>query len=112
MKIALTIPGYGQVDSGAPGGVPTGGLFGTGANIVRVIVIFLVLAAIFVALYYILIAGLNLITSRGHKENIKNNREALVYAVLGLFFIFMSFFFINLLGNFAGFNLISIFFSR
>ena len=67
----------------------------------RVIVIFLVLAAIFVALYYILIAGLILITSRGHKENIKNNREALVYAVLGLFFIFMSFFFINLLGNFA-----------
>jgi hypothetical protein len=110
MKIALKIPFYGQIDTGVP--VPTGGLSTTGANVVRLIVIFLVLAAIFVALYYILIAGLNLITSRGHKENIKNNRDALVFAILGLFLIFLSFFFINFLGTFVGYNLLDLFFSK
>ena len=115
MKIALTIPGPNgapmQIGSGVP--VPTGGLFdatgnaGIGIVIIRTFVSLIVLISIFAALYFILIGGLNMITSRGHKESIKNNREAIIYAILGLFFVFLSFVIMQALGAFVGVDLFS-----
>ena len=118
MKIALTLPGMKgtPMDSGLPVGVPTGGLFDTTGNpgigivIIRTFIIFILLVAVFMALYYIVIGGLNLITSRGHKESIANNRNAIYHAILGLFFVFLSFFIMNVLGKVFGYDLFSFLF--
>jgi predicted small integral membrane protein len=73
-------------------------------------ILFIVFVAIFLALYYILIGGLNMITSRGHKESIASNRDAIYYAILGLVFVFLSFFIMNVLGKVYGLDLFSFLF--
>lgn len=110
MKIALTIPGFGKVDSDLP--VPTGGLFdatgkeaGTGQNIIFTFLNLTLIIAILVALFFIGIGGINMIFSEGEKEKLKKGREQVTFAVLGLIFIFLSFFAINIISTFFGFNL-------
>jgi len=103
MKLALTLPGMQRpIDTNVP--VPTGGLFTKGTEIISVLLTLFVLISIFTTLYFIVVAGFNLITSRGHKENIKNNRDAIMYATLGLFLIFISFFAVNVIGSVLGIN--------
>jgi len=107
MKIALTLPGYGQIDSGLPTGVPTGGLFDTGANIIKTLLVTAVIILAFTAVYFIIAAAISLIVSRGYKDRIKNNREAIMHATLGLFLIFFSFLLINVIGSAFGIDFIS-----
>lgn len=109
--LSLTIPGYGQVDSNLPTGVPTGGLFGTGADTIRTLIIFVVTIAILFALYLVIQGGLDLITSQGHKEKIVKAREKIIYAVLGLIFIFLSFLMINAASALTGTKILSPFFN-
>jgi len=101
--LTLTLPGMKTpIDANVP--VPTGGLFDTGQRTIYTFIIFFILVSVFAALYFILIAGFGLIVSRGHKENVKNNREALIYAVAGLCLVFISFLVINMLGAAVGIN--------
>ncbi len=108
MKIALTIPGTNgtpiKIDSGLP--VPTGGLFDTGQDAIRVFIELTLVIAIFVALYFIATGGLDMITSEGEKEKLKRGREKVIYAVMGLIVIFLSFTAINVISAFFGFNLL------
>lgn len=105
--LSLTIPGTNgtpiKIDSGLP--VPTGGLFGTGQNIIFTFLNLALVIAILVALYSIGQGGLNMIASEGEKEKLKKGREQVTFAVLGLIFIFLSFFAINIISTFFGFNL-------
>jgi len=90
-----------------PTGILTEGLFTSGIKIIWALVTLFVIICVLAAIYYIFIGGLNLITSRGHKENIANNRDAITYAVLGLFFVFLCFIIIEIFGSILGVNLLS-----
>lgn len=113
MKIALSIPGFGRIDSNLPTGVPTGGLFtdnkdGTGINAISVAIEVLILGAFLFALYTIIRGGVNMITSGGDKEKFTAGRERARYAIIGLVVIFLSIFLVNFIGNFFGVNLLQI----
>ncbi|MDP2586065.1 MAG: hypothetical protein Q8P29_04260 [Candidatus Levybacteria bacterium] len=110
--LSFSIPGYGQIDSDPPGGVPTGGLFnttggaGTGQNIISSLIIFIVVVAILFTLWEIGKGGLDIIQSRGVKEKMKSGRERVMYGVFGLIMLFLSFFFISVISAFFGFDII------
>ncbi len=66
--------------------------------ITRVINYLITVAAI-VAMYYILLAGFNLITSVGNAEKIEKARKGLSNAIVGFGIIVLAFVFVNLLVN-------------
>lgn len=109
-KLTLSIPGFGNIDSGLPKGVPTGGLFegnkATGINIIWVAIELLLVGAVLLSIYYIIRGGVNMMTSGGDKEKFTAGRERVRYAIIGLILIFASFFFINIIGKFFGINLL------
>lgn len=104
------------IDSGLPKGVPTGGLFGydpanpdklgTGANIISSLIIFLVIVAILFTLWEIGKGGLEMIQSKGLKEQLKKGRERTLLGILGLIMIFASFFIASIASAFFGFDII------
>lgn len=108
--LTLSIPGTGgtpiKIDSGLPTGVPTGGLFGTGENVIGVAIELVLVGAILLSLFYIIRGGINMITSGGHKEKLQLGRERVRYAIIGLVIIFMSFFIVNAIGTIFGVPLI------
>ena len=106
MKIALTIPGYGPLDSGLPTGVPTGGLDTTGAKIISTFIGILLTGATLYAVWLIIMGGMAMSRSRGNKEIFKKSWDKVLFAIIGLIFIFAMFFVINVLGTFYGASLL------
>lgn len=107
-KIALTIPGFGNIEPAIlPTGIQTGGLPGTGEIIISVLIQSLIISALGFALYVMAHAGFNMITSGGDKERFAQGRERLRYAIIGLIVIFSSFFIINFFGQLFGIKLIN-----
>lgn len=115
-KLALSIPGFGNIDSGLPKGVPTGGLFkeeggkvvaGTGINAIWVGIELLLVGAVLLSLFFIIRGGINMMTSGGDKEKFQRGRERVRYAIIGLIVIFLSFLLVNILGTLFGINLLS-----
>lgn len=111
--LSFSIPGYGQIDSGLPSGVPTGGILdsagnpaGTGVKAIQVFIIFVVIVAILFTLWEMGKGGLEIIQSRGIKEKIKSGRERLFYGVFGLIMLFLSFLFIRAISAFFGFDIV------
>ena len=111
--LSLSIPGTGgtpiQIDSGLPKGVPTGGLFGTGQNIIWVAIELFILGAILLFIYYVIRGGINMTTSGGDKEKFQQGRERVRYAIIGLIVVFFSIFMVNFIGGLFGVNLLSLY---
>lgn len=110
MKIALSIPGYPDIDAGVP--VPTGGLFCelgkvcTGQDIIRVLITATLIGAILTSFFFLGKGGLDIIQSEGKKEKLHSGRERVKFAAFGLMMVFLSFLMINILSAFMGFNLL------
>lgn len=108
MKIALSIPGFSNVDTGnpmltpLPKGVPTGGLETTGADTLRVFINFILIVAVLTALWFIVKGGMDIIQSGGQKEQLENGRKRVIFAVFGLIMVFASFLFMNIISAFIG----------
>jgi hypothetical protein len=111
MKIAdLTIPGItGPIDSGLPTGTPTGGIT-TGQNAIQAFLNLTLVIAILLSLYFIIKGGFDIITSQGDKEKMKNGRGRVIFALLGLIFIFTSFLIIRILGTVVNVDFLCIIF--
>ncbi len=106
MKLALRIPGFGDIDSTIlPSGVPVGGL-DKGNKIIGTLIEFALIVALLFALYKIAHAAYNMITSYGDKEKFAQGRNTLSFAIVGLLVIIFSFFIISILGRFFGVNLL------
>lgn len=108
MKIALSIPGFSNIDTGnpmltpLPKGVPTGGLATTGVDVIRSFINFTLIIAILVALWFIVKGGLDIIQSEGKKEKLDSGRKRVIFAVLGLIMVFLSFFIMTVISAFIG----------
>ncbi len=117
-EIALTIPGINTpIDSALPSGVPVGGLFnydannnptigGTGVNAISAFIILTVIISVLVCLWFLLKGGWDIITSRGKKEALHKGRDRVLYALLGLIFIVLSFLILGVGNAFLGTNLL------
>jgi uncharacterized protein YacL len=102
--IALSIDGYGKI--GAPEGVPTGGLFGTGDKIIQNGITILLIVAVIFALVMFIWGAIMWITSQGDKAKVQAARNRLIFAIVGLIVAFLSFFVIALFSNLFGIQFI------
>lgn len=55
-----------------------------------------------VAVIFIIIAGIRYITSGGDAKKLESARQTFVFAVIGLFLIFLSFFIVKTIGEITG----------
>jgi hypothetical protein len=95
--LSLVINGSsGSTVIGGAGGMPEGGPDAL-SNIVGVGFQVLIIAAIFLALLNLIWGGFNWIMSEGNKERIGKARERIVYSIIGLFVVFLSFLVINVI---------------
>ena len=62
----------------------------------------LVVVAGIVAVFMIIWAGYKYVMSEGDAEKISSARKTLIYAIVGLIFIFLSFVFLNVIAEFTG----------
>ncbi len=109
--LTLSIPGFPNIDTGAtplPQGVPIGGLFDKGINILGVFINLILVIAILFSVFTIAHGAINIITSTGDKQKVQAGRNRIYYALIGLILIFISFFFINVVSSFVGIPLLSI----
>lgn len=89
----------------APNGIPTGGLdtsYTAGSNLLTLV--FIIVAIL--ALAYLIWGGIKWVMSGGDKAKIDAARKTIIYAIIGLVFIFMSYFIINFITTF--FNVSSV----
>jgi multisubunit Na+/H+ antiporter MnhB subunit len=62
----------------------------------------LVIIAGIVAVFMIVWGGYKLVMSEGDSEKLASARKTLIYAIAGLIFVFLSFFFLNAIAQFTG----------
>ncbi|OGH14501.1 MAG: hypothetical protein A3H50_01865 [Candidatus Levybacteria bacterium RIFCSPLOWO2_02_FULL_37_10] len=96
MKLALTIGGN---TINPPGGVPQGGA-DTLSKIIQAGITLFFIAAILLALVYLIQGGIQWMTSGGNKQLIDQARLRITYAVIGLIIVFAAFFLVNVVGGF------------
>ena len=100
--LAITIPGpNGPVTVTAPGNLPEGG-YGSAKfeTIVQTGITLLVATAVILALLYLIWGGINWITSEGDKQKLAQARKKIIFSIIGLLVVFLSFFMINFLFRF------------
>jgi len=66
------------------------------------IVNFLVLFAGIIAVFLIVLSGYKFVMSEGDPEKVAMARKTFLYAIVGLVFILLAFFFINVIAEFTG----------
>lgn len=102
-ELALSING---TPVPAPNSIPQGGLFtpGTGQTTGQIIIErgiqLLFLFAILFALYHLIWGGIKWMRSEGDKQKVQAARDSIVYSVIGLLIVFLSYFVIFVIGHF------------
>lgn len=74
-----------------PTEIPTGGLYDTGTNIIQVALTLLFLVGIVLAIVFIIYSGIQWAISGGDKQKLQNARNRLVYSIIGLLVVSLSF---------------------
>jgi len=95
--LALKIPNPQgtPTEVGGPDQLPTGGLYTKGADIIQVALTLLFLVGIVLAIIFIIYSGIQWTMSGGDKQKLQNARNRLVYAIVGLLVISLSFIILN-----------------
>lgn len=106
-KLALSIDGgNGPIEIKGVEGMPTGGL-DIIINIIQAFIYLFFIFAIIFALFVIIYSGWLWLTSVGDKQKIAALKQRIVYALVGLIVVLLSFFIINFVTKFFGFNLLN-----
>lgn len=95
--LALTLPG-GQTVT-APGGIPQGGITTVSTVIGNALTIMLIVAVI-LSLIYLILGGLQWISSGGDKSKVESARKRITFAIVGLIVCLCAFFLVNIIGFF------------
>ncbi len=66
------------------------------------IISFALMASGIVAVFFIIFAGIKLVTSSGDQKKVESARKTLTWAIIGLIIILMAFFIVNFLGVLTG----------
>jgi hypothetical protein len=114
--LTLSIPGMNgtPITSNLPSGVPTGGFdfdkttgiySGTGVSIISTLLILIVVLSVIYTLWNVWLGGWQLILSRGVKEKVKNARNRILSALLGLIFLILCFLVVGVLNAFFNTNM-------
>lgn len=87
-----------------PSGVPTSGNIG---NLISWGVTALLSFGIVLTLVFLMYGGILWITSQGDKQKVQKARDMLMYVVMGIVIMLLSFFIVELIGYFFGVNLLN-----
>ncbi|MCL5970866.1 MAG: pilin [Patescibacteria group bacterium] len=68
---------------------------------------FMFIVAIIIALVFMVLSGIQWITSGGNKEGIQKARQRLIFAIIGLIIVFLAFFVVNIVGGLFGADLLN-----
>lgn len=92
MKLALTLPGFGQPQSISPQDVPglKAEFVNLGALLSRVFDVVL-LAASFLTFFYLIIGALRYLSAGDSKDNLNKARQRMVWAIIGFIVVVASF---------------------
>ena len=100
--ITFTLPGGTSLD-------PVEGMADPGANanhvvnvLTKSIVTDLFVIATIAALFFLIWGGISWASSGGEKEKLEKARKKIIYAIIGLCIVFLSFFIINTVGEVLG----------
>lgn len=102
-KLALTIDGK---PIPVPSGVPTGGLFTTGENIIRALIGLAFVVAILMALAFLILGAIKVITAGGDQKQWTAAKQQILFAIIGLVIVFVAFLIVSIIGNFFGVRLL------
>jgi hypothetical protein len=102
----LKLPGGDQV--GAPTGVPTASGGETFVNIISWSLNILLITGILAALFFLIWGGISWVTSGGNTEKLEKARKTLIYAIIGLIVILLSFIILQTVGSLLGIDLRSL----
>lgn len=83
-----------------PGDIKTYGL----NSIVQTAIWFLMAAAFFIALTYLIWGALDYILAEGDKQRIQNARQKFIFAIIGLVVVLLAFFIVGVVGDIFGIN--------
>ncbi len=76
-------------------GIPSGGFGTSGVGIIQVALNILFALATVAALAFIILAGIQWVISGGDKQKIQSARNRLIYSIIGLIVITLSFFIVR-----------------
>lgn len=79
------------VEIKGPTEFPTGGLYDKGTDIIQVGLTLLFLFGIVLAIVFIIYSGLQWAMSGGDKQKLQNARNRLIYSIIGLLVVSLSF---------------------
>lgn len=96
-ELALSINGQQII---APVGVPNGGFDIYGINIIQAALTILFVLAFVAALAFVIFAGIQWVLSGGDKQKIQSARNRLMYSIIGLIVISLSFFIVQVVISF------------
>lgn len=74
-----------------PPQLPTGGLEGTGIDVIQLIISLLFAFGIILAFISIMYSGAQMIISEGEKQKLQNARNRFIYSIVGLIIIILAF---------------------
>lgn len=105
VQLALTIGTSGPSSTpfvvNPPGDIKTYGL----NSIVQTAIWFLMSAAFFIALTYLIWGALDYILAEGDKQRIQQARQKFIFAIIGLVVVLLAFFIVGTVGDIFGINL-------
>lgn len=104
-ELALNLPGPYSIDPVK--GMPSGGIE-TAAKVIRWGITVLFIGITLTSLIFFILGGIQWIISSGDKAKIEAARKRLVYSLIGLVVVFLSYFIINLVSQFFGVKLLNI----
>jgi uncharacterized membrane protein len=97
--LALSTPTYGQINP------PPGAAAGS-ESMLRLINVFLpnflVAIAVLATIFFIIYAGILWTTSGGDKQKVEQARQTLVFAIIGIIIVMLSFVIIRIIGQILG----------
>ncbi len=96
--LSLSVPGYGPID--APGNIPTGGMSTSGKAILKAGINAFLVAAVLLALFFLIWGGIQWSTSQGDKDKLEAAKKRVVFSIIGLLVSFFSFVILQVLGAF------------
>ncbi len=99
-ELALKLPGGENLKP--PGNIPSGGLSTKGGDALRTGLGVAMIGAVLVCLIFIVWGGLAWISSGGDKQKLAAARARIMYAIVGLVLVLLSFMIVNLFTGFLG----------
>ena len=80
-------------------GIPSGGFDTSGISIIQVALTILFILADVAALAFVILAGIQWVISGGDKQKIQAARNRLIYSIIGLIVITLSFFIVRVVSD-------------